>query len=163
MSDEQQRVPPRLFWRSFLLVVAGYLGCRWTELIVFFSVAKWRWPATYNIYFEKRLTPDEMLAEAAVVFPTALVWIAIAGASVAALLAGWWLFRAAPFGSLGHAVFLALILFVDFLQQSMQLPPLFKWMPLIKMAVYPLAVLIGARAAEWWSTNRLERSQIDAV
>lgn len=154
MDEELQRIPPRIFLSSFFMIAGGYLACRLTEFIVFFAGAKLFWPETWAIYFSKPLTKDEMVAQAATVFPSPLVWLSIAIAAFFAVIIGGWVYRRAPFGAHGHVVFLALILFVDFLQQSMQLPALLKWMPLVKMAVYPMAMLAGAR----WASQRTSTS-----
>ncbi len=157
MDEELQRVPPRIFLGSFVMIAGGYLACRMTEFIVFFTGAKFFWPETWAIYFRQRLTADDMVAQAGTVFPTPLVWLSIAIATIGAVAIGAFIYRRAPFGAHGHVVFLALILFVDFLQQSMQLPALLKWMPLVKMAVYPMALLAGAR----WMSQQMPPAPLD--
>ena len=55
--------------------------------------------------------------------------------------------KTAPFAKFPHAVFLAVILFIMFMQIVIADPPAKKRMDIIYMGALPIAVLLGAKRA----------------
>ncbi len=70
--------------------------------------------------------------------------------SIACVAIGWFVIRTAPFAQFPHAIFLAVLLFIYFLQIAIADPPLKKSMTLAYMIAFPISILIGAK----WAYDR---------
>ena len=82
-----------------------------------------------------------------------MFWIVVALAVLAHMLIGFYAIKTAPFSHFGHASFVAVLLFIYYLQMAISDPPGKKSMTLIYMVAFPLALLVGAK----WTINQMVR------
>ena len=80
--------------------------------------------------------------------PAALFWSTVVLNSFVCVMIGWMVIRTAPFAQFPHAVFLAVLLFINFLQIVIADPKPKKSMTIVYMIAFPIAILIGAKLAE---------------
>ena len=60
---------------------------------------------------------------------------------------GWLVIRTAPFAPFSHAVFLAVLMFISYLQLVIAQPQKQKSMTIVFMIAFPIATMIGAKLA----------------
>lgn len=91
--------------------------------------------------------------------PLAMFWSLVGLNLLTSFGVGWYVARTAPFAPFPHAVFLAVLIFVYFLQIVIADPPAKKWMDIIYMGAFPIAILWGAK----WTLERAYRRGTDPV
>ncbi len=79
--------------------------------------------------------------------PPMMFWSVVLLNSIACIAIGWMVIRTAPFAPFSHAVFLAVLMFINYLQLVIAQPQKQKSMTIVFMMVFPVAVLIGAKLA----------------
>lgn len=98
-----------------------------------------------NLDIQIQETMMETNPEAAI--PPTMFWSMVALNSIACLAIGWLVIRTAPFAPLPHAVFLAVVMFITYLQLVIEQPQKQKSMTIVFMIAFPIAILIGAKLA----------------
>ena len=146
-SDEPGMMPPAKSAKSFLVVA----GC-YTIFIVglfgsFIIVTRYFFPDIFAILQDQEIVKTTMENNPESILTRELFWSWLATNALLCCLIGWFAAKAAPFGKFGHAVFLAILIFVSGLQQAIGADQALKWMFVLMMAVLPITVLIGARVA----------------
>lgn len=84
------------------------------------------------------------------VIPPLMFWSVVSLTALASMAVGFYVVKTAPFSHFAHAGFVAVLLFIYYLQMAISDPAGKKSMTLIYMVVFPLAVLVGAK----WTVNR---------
>ena len=147
MEDEEYSTPSRPLLRSFLTVAGGYLLTLIGFLGVGLLLLATAFPDSFAILTE---ADTEKFKEAlqnnpADVFPTEFLFILLAINGFVCWIAGYLVARMAPFGSFTHAVFLAIVLFVGFLQWAVGAKDdSLQRMMLLFMGSAPICALLGA-------------------
>ena len=92
--------------------------------------------------FQKELAND-----ASAVVPNKLFWCIFAMGLLGSFIAGFIVVKIAPFSRFGHVIFVAVVVFVSWLQQllSGQAPSAFRWMILLSMISMALATVLGGK------------------
>jgi hypothetical protein len=139
---------PGLMFRSFLTVGSGYVLTQ----IFFFTFAYLLGRLFFSEYIEFLQLGSEaqqkMMAEnPQAAIPVPMFWAMVGLNAVACWGIGWLTAKTAPFARFQHGVFLAVLLFVMFLQIVVADSEAKKWMDLIYMGVLPITILIGANSA----------------
>ena len=98
-----------------------------------------------NLDIQTQETIMETNPEAAI--PPIMFWSMVVLNSIACLAIGWLVIRTAPFAPLPHAVFLAVVMFISYLQLVIEQPQKQKSMTIVIMIAFPVAVLVGAKLA----------------
>lgn len=150
---EQHQLPPGLLFRSFLVIAGTYLLSLVLMAVSFAMVATVFFPEVFD-----QQVGDQFDADPARYLDGAPFWWLLAGNLVINFCLGWLLIKLAPFGQFPHCVFLSVLLFVGNLQQSMSVPDNGKWMYLLFMITFPLAVLVGGHLG---LTRQLRRQQLN--
>ena len=146
-SDHQPMIPPGKLAKSFFLVAGLY------TFFIFFFVGTYLllcfllFPDVFKNLENPELIQQAMQADPESVLPRKLYWIWLAVNSMLCLALGWTIARLAPFARFPHAVFLAMLIFVSGLQQSIQAPQAMAWMFVLLMGALPIATLYGASFA----------------
>jgi len=134
---------------AFIIIMIGLGYAFFPEFVEFFELDKQAQDAVMANNPESAISRPMFLS-------------AIALTSVACIAIGWIVVRTAPFAPFPHAVFLAALIFIYFLQMALADPPLKKSMTLAYMIAFPIAILIGAR----WADSRQwteEDSTLDSL
>ena len=143
-----QSIPPGLMFRSFLTVASGFVLV-WIlfSLIAFFL--GWLFFPEYIefIYLDQAAQQAMMDNDPHAAIPKAMFWAMVVCNFLACLGVGWLVAKTAPFAKFPHAVFLAVILFIMFMQIVISDPPAKKRMDIIYMGALPIAILLGAKRA----------------
>jgi hypothetical protein len=141
-------IPPGLLLRSFLTVASGYV----LVWILFISIAYVlgllffpEFIQFFNLDVEEQ--GELMATRPQDAIPIAMFWSMVALNFMACLGVGWLVAKTAPFSPFAHGIFLAVLLFVMFLQIVVGDPPAKKWMDIIYMGALPIGVLLGAKQA----------------
>ncbi len=135
---------------SFLSVAVGYLISNFFwfgSLLLLVSMPNF-YPEVAAIWalpkeeFQQQLTND-----ASKVLPHTVFWWVFAVGGVGSFLAGFAVVKIAPFSRFGHVIFVAVVVFVSWLQQllSGQSPDEFRWMVLLSMISMALATVFGGK------------------
>jgi hypothetical protein len=151
MSSDNGVMPPILMFRSFLTIASG-LVAHWVILSgVTIAVAHGLFPE-YVAEMMQANQPGEQVS-AAVAFgaiPTAMHWIVIGIVSLLSIILGMLVGWSAPFGRLVHAIFLAVIVGVNFLSRSISAPQEEKVVMMTYVLIFPLAIFIGGYLINRW-------------
>jgi|688.fasta_scaffold149924_4 hypothetical protein len=151
MEQEEYRLPPRVLLGSLTLIVGVYLGVLLSQ-ILWTALAAWLlFPETTKAWTERKLTPEEFAAKLELLMPPTLFWIASALTCLTCFLFGCLLVRAARFAPFGHTAFAAVLVGVSYLQFTFDKPTELKWMALVAMLAFPLAILAGSQ----WMLSRI--------
>lgn len=136
---------PRTLLISFLTVAMAYTGC-WLGWFGLALLAAWLFfPESFELLISAPLDASAVEAQVHVLMPPTLFWSVTAVHVVGCLAVGWWLIRGTSPWRLQHVVFVAMLLFVTYLQGAVGIAEGLRWMALVQMSVQPLAVLCGAR------------------
>jgi hypothetical protein len=137
--------------RSFLTVASGYVLCLMCFVAIMIGLGYGFFPEFVEFFDLDKQTQEAIMEnnpETAISRTMFLSMIALT--SIACMGVGWLVIKTAPFAHFPHAVFLAVLLFIYFLQMALADPPLKKSMTLAYMIAFPIAILIGAK----WAYNR---------
>jgi hypothetical protein len=104
---------------------------------------------------------QELANDPAAVFPNQLFWWVFGIGVLGSFLAGWVVVKIAPFSRFGHVIFVAVVVFVSWLQQliSGESPHQFRWMILLSMISMALATVYGGKIG--WRSDVQDDSDID--
>jgi hypothetical protein len=141
-------LPPGMMFRSFLTVASAYV----LTLILFFAIAYLlgllmfpEFIAFFNLDLADQETMMAQNPQDAI--PVMMFWILLALNVVACMGVGWLVAKTAPFAPFPHAIFLAVLLFANYMQVVIGDPEAKKWMDMLYMVAFPIAVLLGASRA----------------
>lgn len=148
MDDHEYSGPSLPLFRSFLTVAGGYL----LTLVGFLGLGLLLLATVYPDSFALLTTPDIEKLRAALnnnpqdVLPTQFLFIMLVINALVCWLAGYLVARFAPFGRFMHAVFLAIILFIGFLQWAVGFnDDSSQQMMILFMGSAPICTLLGAK------------------
>lgn len=143
-------IPPGQMLHSFATVAIGYLVSNffWVGSFLlliltpnFFPEVAAGWALPHD-QFNQRWAEDPTQF-----VPTTLFWIVFAVGLLGSFLAGFIAVKIAPFSSFGHSIFVAVVVFISWLQQlvSGDTPDAFVWMVLLSMVGAALATVFGGK------------------
>ncbi len=146
MDQEEYRLPPRTLFISFLLVSGGYVLSVTVLFILAYSLATAFSPETLEaIGNEPAIFEQQLNNNPAEILPQKLYWPLLVLDALACLGIGFAVARLAPFAKMAHSIFLAIIIFIGFLQLAIGAPAGIQWMLIGLMASTPVATLLGGR------------------
>jgi hypothetical protein len=141
-------LPPIMLLRSFLTVGSGYVLSIMSFIVILVVLGYAFFPEYIEFQgldVQTRDTIMENNPETAI--PPMMFWSAVVLNSIACIAIGWLVIRTAPFAPFSHAVFLAVLMFIYYLQLVIAHPQKQKSMTIVFMAAFPIAILIGAKLA----------------
>lgn len=135
---------------SFTSVAVGYLISNffWIgSLRVLVSVPNFFPQAAAVWALPKEDFQQQLANDPAVVVPNLLFWYVFGMGVLGSFIAGFIVVKIAPFSRFGHVVFVAVVVFVSWLQQliSGESPHEFRWMILLSMISMALATVYGGK------------------
>ena len=142
MANEQ--IPPGMMLRSFLTVCSSIILTVIALIASMFIIGLSFFPE-FKKAFDDDTLQTVMENNPEVAIPSLMFWIVVGVTTIACLAVGWYIIKTAPFSQFAHAIFVAILLFLYYLQMASADPPGKKSMTLIYMFVFPLAILIGAK------------------
>ncbi|MDG1872556.1 MAG: hypothetical protein P8J27_01495 [Mariniblastus sp.] len=150
----QEPIPPGTMLRSFLTVSSSLVLTVVSSIVATFGLGLTCFPQ-FKKYYD---AGDEALQAVmsnnpSDAIPPLMFWSAVLLTAVACLAIGYYIIKTAPFSHFAHAIFVAVLLFIYYLQTAIADPPAKKTMTLVYMIVFPMAILIGAQ----WTINRMVR------
>lgn len=154
MNSHNGAMPPMLMFRSFMTIASG-LVAHWVIVSgVTIAVAYFLFPE----YAEKMMQakkPGEQLSQEFVFgsIPTAMHWVVVATVAVLSILVGMFVGWSAPFGRLVHAIFLAVIVGVNFLSRSISAPQEQKVVMMTYALIFPVGIFLGGYLVNRWLSN----------
>ena len=140
-------IPPGLMFRSFLTVASGYV----LSQMLFWSIAVVL-GMTFFPEFSDWLQLDQTAQKRMMeenpheAIPTAMFLSLVVLNAIACWGVGWLVAKTAPFARFQHGIFLAVLLFIMFLQIVIADSPAKKRMDAVYMGVLPIAVVLGAKS-----------------
>lgn len=131
--------------RSFLTVASGYA----LSIMSFMGIAIGLGYAFFPEFIEfLELDSDTqqniMADDPTAAIPSVMFWTLVVLNSLACFAIGWFVIKTAPFAHFYHAIFLAILMFISYLQIAIADPPAKKTLTLVCMIAFPLAVYLGA-------------------
>ena len=142
---EQQHLPPNLLFRSFLIVAGSYFASVVFLLLLMGIVSSVFFPETFEFLSQPDLTAEQLQNNANLALPTNLFMALLVGQSLFCVCLGWLVTRFSPYAKFSHAIFVAVVIFISFLQTAVKNSGDLQWMLLTMMCVFPVAVLAGAK------------------
>jgi len=142
---DQERVPPSVLFHSFMIVAGSYMASLIFLFILFGVVSRFYFPETFELLSDPNLSKEQIQASADLLMPQSLFWILLVGQGLFSVFVGWFATRIAPYAKFNHAIFVAVVLFVSFLQMAVKNSGSLQWKLLLMMCVMPIAVLVGAK------------------
>lgn len=144
-------MPPILMFRSFLTIASG-LVAHWVILSgVTIAAAYFLFPDYANLLMESRQQNEQLAPEVAFgEMPRAMHWTIIAIVAPLSVVLGMFVGWSAPFGRLVHAIFLSVIVGVNFLSRSISAPQEQKAVMMVYLMVFPVAIFIGGYLINQW-------------
>jgi ABC-type transport system involved in cytochrome c biogenesis permease subunit len=143
-----QPIEPGLLLRSFLTVGSAYVLIGICFFVILTSLGLLFYPQ-YVAFIE--LEPEAQQALMArnpqEAIPPSMFCIMVVLNFLCCIGVGWIVGKTAPFSHFAHGIFLAVLVFVMFLQIVIADPQAKKWMDIVYMGVLPIGVLIGAKRA----------------
>jgi hypothetical protein len=137
--------------RSFLTVASGYALSIFSYVGIAMALGFAFFPEFIEyLGLEPEAQKNMMADNPANAIPALMFWSLVALNSLACFGIGWFVVKTAPFAQFYHAVFLAVLMFIWYLQLAIADPPAKKTLTLVFMIAFPLAVLLGAQ----WAFNR---------
>jgi hypothetical protein len=146
MTDQQ--IPPGAMLRSFLTVASGYVTTWVVFFIIMFGLGFLFFPPFVEFSKLDAEAQKAMLAlNPSDAIPHTMFAAMVVLNAVACLGIGWLVARTAPFAPFSHGIFLAVLVFIMYLQIVIADPAPKKWMDVIYMGVLPVSILQGAKWA----------------
>ena len=143
--EENYRLPPNLLFKSFLIVGGGYLFTMLSWIVTYAVLASMFFPKCVELLNTPDLSREQLFAEPDILMPTSLVLMVLAVHSITCLIVGFVISRISPFAKLNHVIFVAVAVFITFLQNTLGSPHEFLWKFIAMMGVFPIAILLGAK------------------
>ncbi len=139
---------PLMVFRSFLTVASGVVFSQMVYLGIAFALGYFFFPEFLEFFklddeAQKKIVAEDL--ESVISMKMFLAHLVLTGGVL--FLVGWFSASVAPFAHFQHGLFIAVLVFVSFLQTFMADPPSKKFMDLAFMMVLPMCVLLGARKA----------------
>ena len=145
--EENYRLPPNLLFKSFLIVGGGYLFTMLSWIVTYAVLASIFFPKC--VEFLSNLPPnssnEDLFAEPDILMPMSLVLMVLAVHSITCMIVGFFISRISPFAKLNHVIFVAVAVYISFLQITLGSPHEFLWKFIAMMGVFPIAILLGAK------------------
>lgn len=139
-------VPPIMMLRSFLTVASGYIICLIAFVAIVFGLGYAFFPdfvELQNLDLDAQKEVMDNNPEQAI---SRTMFLAMLVLNFAACFAvGIYVIWTAPFAHYGHVIFLAILMFVYYLQIAIADPPAKKSMTLCYLVLFPTAVLMGGK------------------
>lgn len=161
MSEDQSGfLPPMLMLRSFLTLGAGIVLHALVMGLTIHLIGMNFFEDYQNAFQEFQNLPAEQRADAARpqdAIPMTMFWIVVAIGTPLNFFLGALTTRTAPFSQMAHSVFLGVLLFVFYLQQSITEEPDKKFMTLVYMTCFSIAIIAGGS----WMSRRMLRKALD--
>jgi hypothetical protein len=152
----QEPIPPMLILRSFLTVASGYALSIMSLMGIAMGLGYAFFPEFIQFLELDPETQKNIIADdPATAIPTLMFGSLVVLNALACFAIGWFVIKTAPFAHFYHAVFLAILMFISYLQIAIADPPAKKTLTLICMIVFPMAVLLGAK----WAFSRNAENQ----
>lgn len=144
----EQSIPPGLMFRSFLTVASGFVLIRILFGVIAYVLGLMFFPEYIEFtHLDQTAQKAMMENDPHAAIPKAMFWSIVVCNFLACLGVGWLVAKTAPFAKFPHAVFLAVLLFIMFMQIVIADPPDKKRMDIIYMGAFPIAILLGAKRA----------------
>ena len=156
MEQEEYSLPPGTLFISFMLVSGGYVLSVTLLFIFAFSLATVYSPETIEAAGnDPAIFEQQLQNNASDLLPQKLYWPLLLLDALGCVAIGFCVARLARFAKFSHCIFLAVIIFIGFLQSAMAAPAEIQWMLIGFMAIAPIATLVGGRLclALPWTTN----------
>ena len=142
--------------RSFLTIGSGYVLSIMTYIAIMFALGYAFFPQFVEVMSLDPQARDEVMANnPQTAIPGLMFWLVVGLSSISLMVVGWLVIKTAPFAHFPHAVFLAVLLFISFLQMAIADSPDKKSMTIVYMIAFPLAILIGAK----WTDNKIRQGE----
>ncbi|MFN6206156.1 MAG: hypothetical protein ACK49R_06915 [Planctomycetota bacterium] len=157
-AEPEFRIPPRLLFASLGLILGVYLAVLLSQVLWTALVAAQFFPETAQAWGEKQLKPEDFAARSELLMPPLLVWVSTALTAATCFGLGILIARWSRFSPLGHTAFAAILVCVTYLQFAFDKPAELKWMALVGMLAFPVAILLGSH----WMLRRMETEEPEA-
>lgn len=139
-------ISPVMMLRSFLTVASGYIICFIAFVAIAFGLGHAFFPdfvevSNLDLDAQKELmdnNPEQAISR------TMFLAMLVLNFAVC-FTVGIYVILTAPFAQYGHVIFLAVLMFVNYLQISIADPPAKKAMTLCYLAIFPTAILLGGK------------------
>ena len=140
------RVPPRVLFASYVMVGGAYVVVVTSILLSAIPISYFFFRDTFDLWGSApEIVKAASIEDPTAVMPTGLFWVIWMIAGMVSYCAGWVVARFAAFAKLGHAVFLAVLLFVTYLQLAISAEPDLRWAPILLAGVCSIATAMGAK------------------
>ncbi|MEM7454551.1 MAG: hypothetical protein AAF456_09405 [Planctomycetota bacterium] len=143
----QQRLPPGMLFRSFMLVGGGYMLCVAALFLTFFLLLVNGHQEIIELMNEGDQDKVQAVFEAdpqALIPRTVFVRMLLIN-TVVTFGIGWVVGRLARFSKFQHVFFFSLLIFITFMQQAINSPQAARWMFYTLMTVLGAAALMGGK------------------
>ncbi len=145
MNDEQTgRMPPAILMRSFLMVGGGYILSSLAFVGSIWLVSRLFFPAIHELFNDSERLVQVMATAPEEFYTRSFFWALLLTNVVANAMIGFAAALFAPFAKFPHAVFIAITVFIYFMQQSLTQDPAIQWMFASMMFAFPIAIMFGA-------------------
>ena len=141
-------LPPGMMLRSFLTVGSGYVLSTMSLFAIAYGLGHAFFPDFIEFLNLDKASQDTVMAnnpEQAI--SRTMFWCLVGLNSLACIGVGWLVVKTAPFAHFPHAIFLTVLLFLNYLQIAIADPPAKKSLTLVYMVAFPIAIMIGANIA----------------
>jgi len=150
LSNSSGPIPPGQMIHSFSSVALGYLISNffWVGSLLLLVSLPNLFPEVAAIWaLPKEEFQQQLDTDATKVVPNAIFWWVFASGILGSFIAGFVVVKIAPFSRFGHAIFVAVVVFVSWLQQltAGESPAAFRWMILLSMISMALATVFGGK------------------
>ncbi len=146
MSHEP--VPPGTMLRSFLTVGSGFVMSTMSFTLILFALGFAFFPDFVEFTKLDKASQEMMMANNPENAISRTMFVCLVGLTfIACIGIGWFVVKTAPFAHFPHAIFLTVLLFINYLQIAIADPPAKKSMTLVYMVLFPIAIMIGANIA----------------
>lgn len=143
---KQTPLEPLILLRSFLTVVSGFIAAQFAYLMIGLALGYLFFPEFLSFFKLDDAAQKRLLAENIQAVVPWQMFVTHAFVSLIALyFIGWLSAALSPFGHFQHGLFIAILVFVWFMQNFVADPPSKKLMDAFLMVTQPVALLLGAR------------------
>ena len=140
--EDNYRLPPQLLFKSFLIVGGGYLFTMLSWIVTYAILVSLFFPKCAELLSTRG---EQLFAEPEIFLPTSLVLMVLAVHSITCALVGMVVSRISPFAKFNHVIFVAVAVFITFLQNSLNAPHELRLKFIAMLGAFPVAILIGAK------------------
>jgi len=141
-----QQIPPSTMLRSFLTVASAYVAIWVAFFVILLGVGFSFFPPFVEFWqLDSEAQKAMMAINPADAIPHSMFAVLVVLNAAACVGIGFLVARSAPSAPFRHGIFLAVLVFVMYLQIVIADPAPKKWMDVIYMGVLPVAILQGAK------------------